>query len=75
VADEYRGRIFGALNTTLALLTLIGMGFASLAGDILGIVPVINIQGYGYVTAGLLALVWLWSRPTIYRRVGPHELA
>jgi predicted MFS family arabinose efflux permease len=75
VADEYRGRIFGALNTTLALLTLIGMGFASLAGDILGIVPVINIQGYGYVTAGLLALVWLWSRPTISRRVGPHELA
>jgi predicted MFS family arabinose efflux permease len=56
VADNYRGRIFGALNTTFALLTLGGMGLASVAGDALGIVPIINIQGYGYVAAGILAL-------------------
>jgi len=63
VADEYRGRIFGALNTTFALLMLLGMGFASVAGDRLGIVPVINIQGYGFVLAGLLALALLQRRP------------
>ncbi|MCI0399629.1 MAG: MFS transporter [Chloroflexi bacterium] len=62
VADDYRGRIFGALNTTFALLTLGGMGLASVAGDIVGIVPVINIQGYGFVLAGLLALVLLSPR-------------
>ena len=59
VQDEYRGRIFGALNTTFALLMLAGMGLASVAGDVLGIVAVINIQGYGYVMAGLLALALL----------------
>lgn len=59
VEDEYRGRIFGALNTTFALLMLGGMGLASVAGDVLGILPVINIQGYVYVMAGLLALALL----------------
>lgn len=65
VEDEYRGRIFGALNTTFALLMLGGMGLASVAGDVLGIVPVINIQGYGYVMAGLLALALLRRVQTI----------
>jgi MFS family permease len=58
-ADAYRGRVFGALNTTFALLTLIGMALASTLGDILGIVPVINVQGYGYVLAGLIAMAFL----------------
>jgi hypothetical protein len=57
VADNYRGRIFATLGTTMALLSLVGMAFASIAGDIAGIVPVINIQGFGYVLAGVLA--WL----------------
>jgi MFS family permease len=59
VAERYRGRIFGAHNTTFSLLTLGGMAFASTMGDRLGIVPVINIQGYAYVAAGLLALLFL----------------
>jgi len=65
VEDEYRGRIFGALNTTFALLMLGGMGLASVAGDVLGIMPVINIQGYGYVMAGLLAMALLRPVQTI----------
>jgi MFS family permease len=56
VVDSYRGRVFGALNTTIALIMLGGMGLASIAGDVVGIVPVINIQGFGYIVAGLLAL-------------------
>lgn len=66
VADEYRGRVFGAVNTTFALLTLIGMGLASTLGDVAGIVPVINIQGYGYVLAGLLMMAFL---PRLFRPV------
>jgi MFS family permease len=58
-ADEYRGRVFGALNTTFALLTLIGMVLASTLGDLIGIIPVINIQGYGYVLAGLIVMAFL----------------
>lgn len=56
VANSYRGRIFGALNTTIALIMLAGMGLASIAGDLVGIVPMINIQVYAYLAAGLLAL-------------------
>lgn len=68
VADRYRGRIFGALNTTAALLMLVGMGIASIAGDRVGIVPVINIQGYGFVAAGILALIWLQLKVTLPHR-------
>jgi MFS family permease len=57
VADNYRGRIFATVGTTMALLSLAGMGLASVAGDIVGIVPVINIQGFGYILAGIF--VWL----------------
>jgi MFS family permease len=62
VEDGYRGRIFGAFDTTFALMMLVGMGFASVTGDLFGIVPVINIQGYGFVAAGLLALLMLRPR-------------
>lgn len=66
VDDAYRGRVFGALNTTFALLTLIGMGLASTLDDLVGIVPVINIQGYGYVLAGLMVMAFL---PRLIRSV------
>jgi MFS family permease len=65
VADNYRGRIFATLSTTTALLSLAGMGFASVAGDVVGIVPVINIQGFGYVLAGLLAWRLLGRRQAL----------
>jgi MFS family permease len=57
VADEYRGRVFGAFSTTLSLLSLAGMGFAGPAGDALGVIPVLNIQGGGYVLVGVLVLL------------------
>jgi hypothetical protein len=47
------------------LLSLAGMGFASVAGDVVGIVPVINIQGFGYVLAGLLAWRLLGRRQAL----------
>jgi hypothetical protein len=55
VADEYRGRIFGAYSTTFALLTLSGMLFASVLGTQLGIVAVISVQGVVHVLAGVIA--------------------
>ena len=67
VADEYRGRVFGAFGTTLSLLSLIGMAFAGAAGDALGVIPVLNIQGGGYVLVGLL--VWLLVRPAVRARL------
>ncbi len=64
VADKYRGRIFGAYGTTFALLTLVGMLFASVLGKQLGIVVVISVQGFAYVLAGVIALSFRRSRYT-----------
>lgn len=59
VADAYRGRIFGAYGTTFSLLGLVGMVFAGTMGDVLGPVPVLNVQGGGYVVVGVLSLLLL----------------
>ncbi len=59
VPDELRGRIFGALGTTFGIFTIFGMAFAGMMSDSLGIVPVLNIQGFAYTTIGLLGLTVL----------------
>ncbi|MFL5803327.1 MAG: MFS transporter [Roseiflexaceae bacterium] len=59
VADQYRGRIFGALGTTQGLLALVGTLLAGALGDRLGVVTMLNIQGGGYILAGLLGLALL----------------
>ena len=57
--DAYRGRVFGALGTTMGLLGLIGTVTAGTVTDRLGVVTVLNIQGAGYVVAGLLVIALL----------------
>ncbi len=72
VADAYRGRVFGALNTTSTLLRLTGTALAGALAGRLGIVTLLNIQGGGYVVAGLLALMLLgrpWSVATDNRQL------
>lgn len=57
VEDGFRGRVLGAFGTTASIFALLGTGFAGATGDILGIVPVINIQGYGYFISGCICLL------------------
>jgi MFS family permease len=57
VADSHRGRVFGAFGLTSSVFTLIGIGIGSFGGDIFGIVPIINIQAYGYTLIGLICLI------------------
>jgi MFS family permease len=57
VADSHRGRIFGAFGLTSAVFTLVGIAIGSFGGDALGIVPMINIQVYGYALVGLICLI------------------
>ncbi len=66
--DAYRGRIFGLIGTMFSLLSVIGILLASTMTDRFGVVPVLNIQGAGYVVAGLL-LLWLLPR----RRAAPSR--
>ncbi|HEX6607489.1 MAG TPA: MFS transporter [Chloroflexia bacterium] len=71
-ANQYLGRVFGALGTTASLLALIGAGLASVLGDRIGIVPVLNLQGAGYILAGALALVLL-AHVALPRAQAPAE--
>lgn len=55
-SDSHRGRVFGALSAVQGVALLAGTLLAGVLGDVLGIVPVIAVQGAGYVVAGLIVL-------------------
>jgi MFS family permease len=57
VANEYQGRIFGALSAIQAIAMLTGMGMASGLGDGIGIVPMLLIDAGFNILAALLAFV------------------
>ena len=54
VANEYQGRIFGALSAIQAIAMLLGMGTASGLGDRIGIVPLMLIDAGFNIVAALL---------------------
>lgn len=53
--DSYRGRVFGASGTTTALALLAGSSLASILGDRVGILPLLEVSAALYLAAGLLA--------------------
>lgn len=55
--DSYRGRVFGALGAAQGLAVLVGTVAAGWLGEAIGIVPVLAVQGAGYVLAGFAVLV------------------
>jgi Na+/melibiose symporter-like transporter len=72
--DEYRGRVYGAMNAVEGGAVLIGIAIASSLGETVGIVPIISIQGAGYVAGGALVLVALrHSRATSAHVDDPAE--
>ena len=70
--DAYRGRVFGALGTTIGLLSLIGTIVAGTITDRFGVVAVLTVQGAGYVLAGLILIALL---PRSMRETKPMEKA
>ncbi len=60
-SDEYRGRVFGTLGTTMSLTLAAGMSVGSLLGDRLGIVAVLNVACVAILLAALVAQ-WLLPR-------------
>jgi MFS family permease len=73
VPDAYRGRVFGALNTTAALVGLAGVGLAGIFGDLLGIVPMLSVAGGITLLAGMIALVMLPTGATQSELVEEQE--
>lgn len=54
--DAYRGRVFGALMTTTALFSLLGMILAGAFGEIIG--PIfINVQSVVHIIVGVMVLM------------------
>jgi MFS family permease len=60
--EAYRGRVFGALGTTIGLFGLLGTVAASAVTSSLGVVTVLNAQGIGQVLAGVLIIALLPAR-------------
>lgn len=75
VDNAYQGRVFGSLNLTFSLFMLVGIAIAGFASDRIGIVPVINIQGYVYILAGILSLLLLREKPAVQPVIATPELA
>lgn len=72
VADAYRGRVFGAFSTTVALSTLAGQGIGSILGDRLGVVPVFTLAGVFDILAAVVAFVLLGRA---YRASQPEPIS
>jgi hypothetical protein len=60
--DQYRGRIYGALGTTNALIGLVSVGLAGALGEVVGIVPMLDVAAGITALAGVLGLVLLPRR-------------
>ncbi len=56
--DSYRGRVFGAVSALEGVTVLAGTLGAGYLSRLAGIIPVLAIQGGGYVVAGLVMLAW-----------------
>jgi Na+/melibiose symporter-like transporter len=61
--DAQRGRIFSLIFAVSALSLSIGATCAGFLGESVGIIPVLAVQGGGYVVAGLMVLALLPGRP------------
>ena len=57
--EQYRGRIYGALGTTNALIGLVAVGLAGALGEVVGIVPMLDVAAAITALAGVLGLVLL----------------
>ena len=60
VPDAYLGRAFGALGTTTAILSLFSvLGLAGVLGEVVGLLPMLNVATGITLIAGLLGVVLL----------------
>jgi hypothetical protein len=59
----YWGRVFGAVSALEGVTVLAGTLGSGYLSRIAGIIPVLAVQGAGYVVAGLAMLVWLKEEP------------
>ncbi|MFI5894174.1 MFS transporter [Actinoplanes sp. NPDC051513] len=71
-SDAHRARVFGAITTLKAAAMLVGIALAGALPPHAGIVPVIALQGAGYLAAGLLVLTALPRHAPLPAPVAPE---
>jgi MFS family permease len=71
VANQFRGRVFGTVNTTVALSSLSGMGLATVLGAAVGVATFLGLAGVLYLLGSSVALAVLPTRD----RARPTEAA
>src|SRR5439155_1489872 len=71
--DAYRGRVFGAVSALEGFTVLAGTLGSGYLSRLAGIIPVLAVQGAGYVVAGLAMLVWLKEEPGERAGVGAQR--
>jgi MFS family permease len=74
-ADRFRGRVWGTLTAVQGCSLVIGIGIASWLGETVGIVPIIALQGAGFVLGGLMILVALRNTAARAINLGESDLA
>ncbi len=60
--DQYRGRVFGAFETYSAFMGLLGIGFATLSGESLGVLFSLYVASLLFISGGMLAYLLLRPR-------------
>ena len=60
--DERRGRVFSLVSLAQAVSVVVGSTVAGFLGGPTGVMPILALQGVGYVAAGLLVLARLGAR-------------
>jgi len=60
--DERRGRVFSLISLAQAVSVVVGATLGGFLGGPTGIMPILALQGVGYVVAGLLVLARLGDR-------------
>lgn len=69
--DAYRGRVFGALLATSALLMIVGAAIAGLATERVGAVAILTVDSLAYMGGGVVALWMVGTR--VATRVGREQ--
>ena len=74
--EAYLGRIFGILGTAMGAFMLVGTLIAGTVSNVLGVIPVLNLQAAGKLLAGVLALSLLPRMihpPTLATNAAPGD--
>jgi hypothetical protein len=65
VPDEYRGRIYGAVGTSINLVGMASLWIAGTLGEIVGIAPALSLGCIDFIVAGFLGMVLLRERQAV----------